>query len=155
MDDPFIGIDEKLAKLAPGSFAKKVMFLSSGAEAVENALKIARKFTKRQAIVSFSGGFHGRTLMGMSLTGKIKPYKYEYGPFATEVKRASFVSAYCRPKEMSEEGYTAFFLEQVEAFFLTEVEASLVAAIIMEPVQGENGLIIPDQAFVHGVARKS
>lgn len=151
MYDPYIEFAEKLAKLAPGSFAKKVMFLNSGAEAVENALKIARKFTKRQAIVSFSGGFHGRTLMGMSLTGKIKPYKYEYGPFAPEVYRASFPYAYRRPKEMSEEGYTAFILEQLEAFFLTEVDPSLVAAIIMEPVQGENGFIIPDQAFVQGV----
>ena len=151
MYDPYIEFAEKVADLAPGTFDKKVMFLNSGAEAIENAIKIARKYTKRQAVVSFSGGFHGRTLMTMSLTGKIKPYKYEYGPFAPEVYKAPYPYAYRRPKSMSEEEYTKFILEQLEEFFITEVDPSLIAAIVMEPVQGESGFIIPDPAFVQGV----
>lgn len=151
MYDPYIELAERLAQLAPGSFEKKVMFLNSGAEAVENAVKMARKYTGRQAIVSFSGGFHGRTLMAMSLTGKIKPYKYEYGPFAPEVYRAPFPYTYRRPDSMSEKEYTSFLLQQVEEFFIREIDPSLVAAVIMEPVQGESGFIIPDQAFVEGI----
>src|SRR5699024_10341511 len=123
----------------------------SGAEAVENAIKVARKFTKRQAIVSFTGGFHGRTLLAMSLTGKVKPYKYELGPFAPEIYRAPFPYAYRRPESMNNEEYTAFILEKVKEFFITEVDPSSVAAIIMEPVQGESGFIVPDPAFVQGV----
>lgn len=151
MYDPYIELAEKIADLAPGRFDKKVMFLNSGAEANENAIKIARKYTKRQAVVSFSGGFHGRTLMTMSLTGKIKPYKYEYGPFAPEIYRAPFPYAYRRPETMTEEEYTTFILERLEEFFITEVDPSLIAAIIMEPVQGESGFIVPDKAFVKGV----
>ncbi|WP_106496530.1 4-aminobutyrate--2-oxoglutarate transaminase [Lentibacillus sp. Marseille-P4043] len=151
MYDPYIEFAEKIAALAPGSFTKKVMFLNSGAEAIENAVKIARKSTGRQAVVSFSGGFHGRTLLSMSLTGKVKPYKYEYGPFAPEVYHAPYPYAYRRPDSMSEEAYTDFMLQQVENFFISEVDPSLVAAFIMEPVQGESGFIVPSKAFVQGV----
>lgn len=151
MYDPYIELAEKIASLAPGHFKKKVMFLNSGAEAVENAVKIARKYTGRQAIVSFSGGFHGRTLMAMSLTGKVKPYKYEYGPFAPEIYHAPYPYHYRRPESMNEEAYSNYLLKQIENFFITEVDPGLVAAFIMEPVQGESGFIIPDKAFVQGV----
>lgn len=151
MYDPYIEFAERIAELAPGRFDKKVMFLNSGAEANENAIKIARKYTDRQAVVSFSGGFHGRTLMTMTLTGKIKPYKYEYGPFAPEVYRAPYPYAYRRPDSMTEEEYTTFILDRLEEFFITEVDPSLIAAIIMEPVQGESGFIVPDPVFVKGV----
>lgn len=151
MYDPYIQLAEKIAALAPGDFKKKVMFLNSGAEAVENAVKIARKYTKRNAIVSFTGGFHGRTLMAMSLTGKVRPYKYEFGPFAPEVYRAPFPYAYRRPEAMGEQEYNLFVLEQVKDFFVREVDPELVAAVIMEPVQGESGFIIPGREFVQGV----
>lgn len=151
MYDPYIDFAEKIANLAPGNFDKKVMFLNSGAEAVENAIKIARKFTNRQAVVSFSGGFHGRTLLAMSLTGKVRPYKYEYGPFAPEIYHAPFPYAYRRPESMSQEAYTTYLLDQLKDFFISEVDPSQVAAIIMEPIQGESGFIIPDKAFVKGV----
>jgi len=152
MYDPYIEFAEKIAALAPGSFEKKVMFLNSGAEAIENAVKIARKHTGRQAVVSFSGGFHGRTLMTMSLTGKVKPYKYEYGPFAPEVYHAAFPYHYRRPESMSEAAYSQFLLGELEKFFISEVAPENVAAVIMEPVQGESGFIVPDKAFVQGVA---
>ncbi|TMN21478.1 4-aminobutyrate--2-oxoglutarate transaminase [Lentibacillus cibarius] len=151
MYDPYIAFAEKLANLAPGSFDKKVMFLNSGAEANENAVKIARKYTGRQSIVSFTGGFHGRTLMTMSMTGKVKPYKFEYGPFAPEVYHAPFPYNYRRPETMSEDAYADYLLKQVEDFFITEVAPSQVAAFIMEPVQGESGFIIPNKKFVKGV----
>lgn len=151
MYDSYIEFAEKIAALAPGHFNKKVMFLNSGAEAIENAVKIARKHTGRQAVVSFSGGFHGRTLMTMTLTGKVKPYKYEYGPFAPEVYHAPFPYNYRRPVSMTEEEYTDYQLKQVENFFISEVDPSQVAAFIMEPVQGESGFIIPDKKFVQGV----
>ncbi|GGJ87523.1 4-aminobutyrate--2-oxoglutarate transaminase [Lentibacillus kapialis] len=151
MYDPYIEFAEKLAELAPGSFDKKVMFLNSGAEANENAIKIARKYTKRQAVVSFTGGFHGRTLMTMSMTGKVKPYKFEYGPFAPEIYHAPFPYNYRRPESMDEDDYADYLLKQVENFFITEVDPSQVAAFIMEPVQGESGFIIPNKTFVQGV----
>ncbi|MFC4557678.1 4-aminobutyrate--2-oxoglutarate transaminase [Virgibacillus kekensis] len=151
MYDPYIELAEKIASLAPGPSNKKVMFLNSGAEAVENAVKIARKYTKRQAVVSFSGGFHGRTLMTMSLTGKVRPFKYEYGPFAPEVYHAPFPYHYRRPESMTEEEYSDYLLSQVENFFISEVDPSLVSAFIMEPVQGESGFIIPDKKFVQGI----
>jgi len=152
MYDPYIEFAEKIAALAPGSFEKKVMFLNSGAEAIENAVKIARKHTGRQAVVSFSGGFHGRTLMTMSLTGKVKPYKYEYGPFAPEVYHAAFPYHYRRPESMSEAAYSQFLLDELEKFFISEVAPDNVAAVIMEPVQGESGFVVPDKDFVQGVA---
>lgn len=152
MYDSYIEFAEKLAELAPGSFDKKVMFLNSGAEAIENAIKMARKYSGRQAVVSFSGGFHGRTLMTMSLTGKVKPYKYEYGPFAPEIYHAPFPYNYRRPESMDEPEYTQFMLDQIRDFFIKEVDPSQVAAFVMEPVQGESGFIIPDKKFVQGVA---
>jgi 4-aminobutyrate aminotransferase/(S)-3-amino-2-methylpropionate transaminase len=151
MYDSYIELSEKMAALAPGSFNKKAMFFNSGAEAVENAVKIARKYTGRKSIVSFSGGFHGRTLMGMSLSGKVHPYKYKYGPFAPEVYHAPFPYYYRRPEEMSKEAYNAHLLKQIENFFITEVDPNLVAAFVMEPIQGESGFIIPDKEFVQGV----
>src|SRR5690625_1212612 len=137
MYDSYIELSERIAALAPGSFNKKAMFFNSGAEAVENAVKIAKKYTGRQSIISFSGGFHGRTLLGMSLTGKIHPYKYEYGPFAPEIYHAPFPYNYRRPEEMSEKAYNDYILKQIENFFIIEVDPTLVATFVMEPVQGE------------------
>lgn len=151
MYDPYIEFAEKLASLAPGSFDKKVMFLNSGAEAIENAVKIAKKATNRPAVVSFTGGFHGRTLLTMSLTGKIKPYKYEFGPFAPEVYHAAYPYYYRRPASMTKEEYNAYLINEMETFFITEVPADEVAAVVMEPIQGESGFIIPDKDFVQGV----
>src|SRR5699024_751142 len=111
MYEPYIEFAEKIAALAPGSFKKKWMFLNSGADAIENAVKIARKHTGRQAVVSFSGGSHGRTLMTMSLTGKVKPYKYDHGPFAPEVYHAAFPYHYRRPESMSEAAHSQFLLD--------------------------------------------
>ncbi len=151
MYEPYVELAEKLAQLAPGRHEKKVLLQNSGAEAVENAVKVARKYTGRQAIVTFANSFHGRTLMTMSMTSKVKPYKYEFGPYAPEVYKAPFPYTYRRPKEMSEEAYIDFMIDQFNDFLLKEVAPETIAAVFMEPVQGEGGFIVPHKKFVHAV----
>ncbi|WP_347548590.1 4-aminobutyrate--2-oxoglutarate transaminase [Pseudalkalibacillus hwajinpoensis] len=151
MYEPYIELAEKLAALAPGNHQKKVLLQNSGAEAVENAVKIARKYTGRQAIVTFQNAFHGRTLMTMSMTSKVKPYKFGFGPFAPEVYKAPFPYAYRRPGEMSEADYSDFMIQQFNDFLLKEVAPETIAAVVMEPVQGEGGFIVPDKSFVQAV----
>lgn len=148
MYDSYIELAERLAELAPVDGEKQVVFFNSGAEAVENAVKFARKYTKRQGIISFTRGFHGRTLMTMSMTSKVKPYKFGFGPFAPEVYKAPYPYEYRRPDGMSKEQYSEFIIEQFEQFLVAEVAPETIAAIVMEPVQGEGGFIVPDQAFV-------
>lgn len=153
MYESYIELAERLAALAPGSFEKKVLLQNSGAEAVENAVKIARKYTGRQGIVSFSRGFHGRTLMTMTMTSKVKPYKFGFGPFAPEVYKAPYPYEYRRPEGMSEDAYHAYVLQEFIQFMNVEVAPESVAAVVMEPVQGEGGFIVPSKSFVQGVYR--
>lgn len=148
----YIELAEKLCALAPGDHAKKAIFLNSGAEAVENAVKIARKYTKRQAVVSFTRGFHGRTNMTMSMTSKVNPYKFGFGPFASEVYQAPFPYYYQKPAGMSDEQYDDFIISAFEDFFIAAVAPETVACVVMEPVQGEGGFIIPSKRFVQHVA---
>ena len=151
MYESYISLAERLCELAPGDFDKQAAFFNSGAEAVENAVKIARKYTKRQGIVSFTRGFHGRTLMTMTMTSKVKPYKFGFGPFAPEVYKAPYPYVYRRPDGMSEQQYSAMIIEQFEQFLLAEVAPETIAAVVMEPVQGKGGFIVPDTAFVKRV----
>jgi 4-aminobutyrate aminotransferase / (S)-3-amino-2-methylpropionate transaminase / 5-aminovalerate transaminase len=151
MYESYITLAERLCQLAPGEFDKQAAFFNSGAEAVENAVKIARKYTKRQGIVSFTRGFHGRTLMTMTMTSKVKPYKFGFGPFAPEVYKAPYPYVYRRPEGMDEHQYSAMTIEQFEQFLLAEVAPETIAAVVMEPVQGEGGFIVPDTAFVKRV----
>jgi 4-aminobutyrate aminotransferase/(S)-3-amino-2-methylpropionate transaminase len=153
MYEPYVELAEKLAAITPGDFPKKAMFMNSGAEAVENAVKIARKYTGKPGIVSFTRGFHGRTLLGMSLTSKVKPYKFQMGPYAPATYKAQFPYPYQRPASMTEEQYSEYCVSQFEDFLLTEVAPEEVAAVIMEPVQGEGGFIIPPLSFVQGIYR--
>ncbi|MCP3027686.1 4-aminobutyrate--2-oxoglutarate transaminase [Halobacillus sp. A5] len=151
MYEPYIALAEKLAELSPGTHDKKVLLQNSGAEAVENAVKIARKYTGRQGIVTFENAFHGRTLMTMSMTSKVKPYKFEFGPFAPETYKAPFPYTYRRPKGMSEEEYVDYLIEQFNDFLIKEVAPETIAAVVMEPIQGEGGFIVPEPRFVHAV----
>lgn len=151
MYDSYIELAEKLTAIAPGDFPKQAAFFNSGAEAVENAVKIARKYTKRQGVISFTRGFHGRTLMTMTMTSKVKPYKYEFGPFAPEVYRAPYPYVYRRPDGMTEEQYSQYMIGQFEQFLISDVAPETIAAVVMEPVQGEGGFIVPDKAFVQRV----
>lgn len=152
MYESYIELAEKLAELSPGNHEKKVLLQNSGAEAVENAVKIARKYTKRQGIISFSRGYHGRTLMTMTMTSKVKPYKFEFGPFAPEVYRAPYPYSYRRPEGMTIEQHEEQVLADFKNFFITDVASETIAAVVMEPVQGEGGFIVPGKHFVQGVA---
>ncbi|MEC0768385.1 4-aminobutyrate--2-oxoglutarate transaminase [Bacillus atrophaeus] len=148
----YIELAEKLCGLAPGEHDKKAIFLNSGAEAVENAVKIARKYTKRQGVVTFTRGFHGRTNMTMSMTSKVKPYKFGFGPFASEVYQAPFPYYYQKPAGMSDESYDDFIIQSFHDFFVATVAPETVACVVMEPVQGEGGFIIPSKRFVQHIA---
>src|SRR5438128_1363160 len=146
MYEPYVTLAERIVKLAPGDFAKKALFLNSGAEAVENAVKIARYATGRPAIITFDNGYHGRTLMTMTMTAKVKPYKYRFGPFAPEVYRAPF--PYPNRMNMTPEEASRFCLQELERMFVGEVAPDQVAAIVIEPVQGEGGFMIAPPGFL-------
>ena len=131
-----VKLAEKLVAITPGDFPKKTLFVNSGAEAVENAVKIARYYTKRQGIVVFDNAYHGRTLMTMTMTAKVKPYKWGFGPFAPEVYRAPYGD-----------------IDALKDFFITGIDPESVAAIIAEPIQGEGGFICPPKGYFQAVAK--
>ncbi len=133
--EPYVELAEKLNEIVPISGPCKSIFLSTGAEAVENAVKIARAATKRPGIIAFSGGFHGRTMMGMALTGKVAPYKIGFGPFPSDVYHARFPHPYHGVS-------VADTLADLHHLFKSDIEPSRVAAIIIEPVQGEGGFTV-------------
>jgi 4-aminobutyrate aminotransferase/(S)-3-amino-2-methylpropionate transaminase len=128
-----IQLADKLCRLTPGSFPKKAIFVNSGAEAVENAVKIARYYTKRPAVIVFENAYHGRTLLTMTMTSKVKPYKLGFGPFAPEVYRMPFGDVVGPAK--------------LRDFFLQHVNPEAVACIVAEPVQGEGGFIAPPPGY--------
>lgn len=148
----YIRLAEKLCHLTPGEFEKQAIFFNSGAEAVENAIKISRRYTGRQAVVSFVRGYHGRTNLTMGMTSKVKPYKFGFGPFAPEIYQAPFPYLFHKPKEMSDEAYINMKIEEFNDFFISTVAPETVACIVMEPVQGEGGFIIPPKKFVEAVS---
>ena len=133
--EPYVELAERLNAKAPGDFAKKTIFLTTGAEAVENAIKIARAHTGRSGIIAFAGGYHGRTLLTLGMTGKVAPYKLGFGPFPNEIFHARFPSAL---HGVSVDDAMA----SIEQLFKNDIEARRVAAIILEPVQGEGGFKI-------------
>ena len=130
----YVGLGERLAELVPISGEKRVGFFNSGAEAIENSIKFARSYTKRPAVIAFDGGFHGRTLMALSLTSKTHPYKAGLGPFAPEVYRVAFND-----------------VDSLENAFKTRIAAEEVAAVVFEPVQGESGFIVAEPEFVRSL----
>jgi 4-aminobutyrate aminotransferase/(S)-3-amino-2-methylpropionate transaminase len=140
----YVTLAERLCELAPVRKPAKAAFFNAGAEAVENAIKFARSHTGRPAVVAFEGGFHGRTLLALSLTSKTHPYKAGLGPFAPEVYRVPFPNEYRGPS-------AAEALEALERALVTQVAAETVAAIVLEPVQGEGGFVVAPQEFVEGV----
>jgi 4-aminobutyrate aminotransferase len=139
--EPYVALCERLNRLAPGPGARKTLLMTTGAEAIENAIKIARAHTGRSAVISFAGGFHGRTFMAMALTGKVEPYKAGFGPLPGEVYHAPFPNAL--------HGVTVDdSLAALAMLFKCDVEPARVAAIIFEPVQGEGGFYVAPKEFV-------
>ncbi|MEQ1802660.1 MAG: 4-aminobutyrate--2-oxoglutarate transaminase [Gammaproteobacteria bacterium] len=139
-----VALAEKLNALAPGPTPKKTLFVTTGAEAVENAVKIARVHTGRTGVISFGGSFHGRTLLAMGLTGKTAPYKAGFGPFPAEIHHAPFPIEYHGVS-------VADALAGLERLFAEDIEPARVAAIIIEPVQGEGGFYIAPTAFLQAL----
>ncbi|HDX9610973.1 TPA: 4-aminobutyrate--2-oxoglutarate transaminase [Bacillus toyonensis] len=143
----YIALAEKINETVPGTSKKKTMFANSGAEAIENAVKIARKVTGRSKVISFERGFHGRTLMTMSLSTKENPYKAGFGPFISDMHILPYPYYYRAEEGVSSEEVDSQVIYQFEKF-LEEVSPEKVAAIVMEPVQGEGGFIVPSILFV-------
>jgi 4-aminobutyrate aminotransferase / (S)-3-amino-2-methylpropionate transaminase / 5-aminovalerate transaminase len=141
----YVRLAERLCELAPIPDARAAFF-NAGTEAIENAIKFARSYTGRPAVIAFEGGFHGRTLLSLSLTSKTHPYKAGLGPFAPEVYRVPFPNDYRGP-----DAQTA--LEALERALVTQVAAETVAAIVIEPVQGEGGFVVAPREFMEGVRR--
>ncbi|MEE4378548.1 MAG: 4-aminobutyrate--2-oxoglutarate transaminase [Candidatus Competibacteraceae bacterium] len=139
--ESYVALAERLNALAPGNDPKKTLLLSTGAEAVENAVKIARAATGRSAVIAFSGGFHGRTMMALGLTGKVQAYKTGFGPFPAEIYHAPYPNALHNVS-------VDHALGVLDYLFKVDVEASRVAAIIIEPVQGEGGFYIAPPEFM-------
>jgi 4-aminobutyrate aminotransferase/(S)-3-amino-2-methylpropionate transaminase len=140
--ESYVAVCERLNALTPGTHDKRSFLVNSGAEAVENAVKIARYATGRQAVIAFDHGFHGRTLMGMTLTGKAMPYKQGFGPFAPEVYRAEYSYPFRGTGD----------LDATLTFLVKTIGGSQVAAIVVEPIAGEGGFIVPEPGWLAGLA---
>ncbi len=146
MYEPYVRVAEELNRRAPGASPKKTLLLSTGAEATENAVKIAREYTRRPAVIAFAHGFHGRTLLALSMTGKNAPYKQHFGPFCSEIYHAPF------PYE--HHGVTtSHALNSLEQIFESRAAPDRVAAMIIEPVLGEGGFIPAPPEFLHELRR--
>ena len=146
--EPFVETVELLNEIAPGNFPKRSALMNSGAEAVETAVKIARSYTGRAAIIVFEGGYHGRTNLTLSMTSKYARFKKGHGPFAPEIYRLPFPSLYRRPEQLDEEAYIDFCIGQLEHAMIAQVDPSDVAAIVIEPVQGEGGYVPTPPRFL-------
>ena len=144
--ETYVELAERLVERAPITGPAKAAFFNAGTEAVENAVKFARAYTRRPAVIAFEGGFHGRTLLSLSLTSKTHPYKAGLGPFSPEVYRVPFANEYRGPD-------TAAALAALEQALITQVAAETVAAIVIEPVQGEGGFVVAPPEFLAGVRR--
>jgi len=152
LNEPYVALAERLNELTPGDHEKRTMLVNSGAEAVENAIKVARYFTGRSAVVTFDHSFHGRTLMAMSLTAKVMPYKRGFGPFAPEVYRLPFSYPYrCptgQPPERCGPSCADLVIEEMDK----HIGPESIAAVIAEPVQGEGGFVVPAPEFLPRLA---
>ncbi len=151
MPEIYVRLARRLCEITPGAFPKKALLVNSGAEAVENAVKVVRQATGRPAIISFHNSFHGRTLMSMTLTGKVAPYKQNFGPYAPEVYQVPYPYEYRRPAGMAAESLGGACVEAVRQLFKTTVAADRAAGILVEPVQGEGGFVVPPPDFLPGL----
>ncbi len=148
MYEPYIALAEMLNRIVPGDFPKKTLLANSGAEAVENGIKIARSFTKRPGIIAFDGGYHGRTLLALSLTGKVRPYKVGFGPFAPEVYRIPYAYCYRCPLGMEYPSCELRCADCLREAFRLHLPPQEIAALVVEPVLGEGGVVVPPRGYL-------
>ena len=146
--EPYVAVAEALNAAAPGDFRKKTVLMNTGAEAVETAINICRSATGRQGIVVFDGAYHGRTNLTMAMTSKFNLFKKGFGPFAPEVYRFPFPNVYRRPSELTEDEYVAWHVANLDHCFTAIVDPSHVAAVVVEPVQGEAGFVPAPHAWL-------
>src|SRR6202171_720270 len=151
LPEVYVRLARRLCEITPGAFSKKALLLNSGAEAVENAIKIVRQATGRPAVISFHNSFHGRTLMSMTLTGKVAPYKQNFGPYAPEVYQVPYPYEYRRPAGMTAESLGGSCVEAVRQLFRATGRAERVPGTLVEPVQGEGGFVVPPPDFLPGL----
>jgi 4-aminobutyrate aminotransferase / (S)-3-amino-2-methylpropionate transaminase / 5-aminovalerate transaminase len=145
--EKYIALAEKLNALTPGNFAKKTILVNSGAEAIENSVKIARAYTRRPAVICFEDAFHGRTMLTMSLTSKTHPYKAGFEPFATDIYRIPYAYCYRCSYSLQYPSCNVFCAHHLEDTFKRMVAAESVAAVVVEPVLGEGGFVAPPPEF--------
>ncbi len=150
-NEPAVELCELLNRLTPGNFPKKTLLANSGAEAVENAVNIAKYFTKRPAIIVFEGGYHGRTLLTMSMTSKYALFKKGYGSFMSDIYRLPAPNMYRPFDGMTSDEYLQHCIRQIDHAFIAQVDPSAVAAIVIEPVQGEGGFVPMPEAFLQKI----
>ncbi|GAH52435.1 unnamed protein product, partial [marine sediment metagenome] len=139
MYESYVELAKKLTEITPGNFPKQVLLVNSGAEAVENAVKVARRYTGRYGIIAFEHAFHGRTALGMGLTSQVRYYKYGFGPFDPGIQRFPYAYHYRAPFNTTDADYGKYCVKRIEDSFKTYVPAEEIAAIIVEPVLGEGG----------------
>ena len=151
--EPAVSLAEKLCAVAPVPAPSMALFINSGAEAVENAVKIARYSTKRTAIIACENAYHGRTLLTMSLTSKVKPYKFGFGPFASEIYHVPYAYCYRCSFGLTYPGCDMACADYLKSFFINHVASETVAALIAEPVQGEGGFMTPPPEYFPKIAR--
>ena len=149
--EPYVRTAELLNEVTPGDFPKKSVLLNSGAEANETAIKIARAYTGRQAIIVFEGAYHGRTNLTLAMTSKYGLFKKSFGPFAPEIYRLPFPYVYRRPSFMTEEEYVEECIQRLDHALIAQVDPEAVAAIVIEPVQGEGGFIATPPRFLQRI----
>jgi len=149
---PYLDVAKELTEITPGSFPKRVILLNSGAEAVENAVKIVRQYSKRPGIISFENSFHGRTYMAMSLTGKWDPYKVDFGPYVPGVYMTPFAYCYRCPFHLKYPDCSLYCVEHIEKTLLkTQARPKEVGGLITEPIQGEGGFVAPPSGYFKAI----
>jgi len=153
MYEPYVRLAKKLTEITPGSFPKQVLLANSGAEAVENAVKIARRYTGRRGIIAFEHAFHGRTALAMGLTSQVKYYKYGFGPFDPSIQRFPYAYSYRAPFNLKDDEYAEYCVKKIEDSFKTYMPSEEIAAMIVEPVLGEGGFVAPPPVFLKGLRR--
>ena len=151
--EPYVRLAEKLASIAPGDFAKKIVFVNSGAEAVENAVKVARRCSGKSIVMAFEHAFHGRTSLAMNLTASVHPYKFHFGSLDQSVHRTPYAYCYRCSFGLEYPGCCMRCVEYIRDTFKVHLSADEVAAIVVEPIQGEGGFIVPPKEFLQGLRK--
>ena len=150
--EPYLRLAKKLTEVTPGNFPKQVLLTNSGAEAVENSIKVARKYTGKRGVITFEHAFHGRTYLGMGLTSGIK-FKHGFGPFDPSIVRFPYAYTYRAPFQVSDADYGNYCVKTIEDSFNTYMPADEIAALIVEPIAGEGGYIVPPAEFIRGLRK--